>query len=117
MTNPIFQINAQTPNGPVVESMEVNLNGESYDSGKTLGFLVGFAEGIMTFVPGPIPINIANYAELTEYEQMRARELLVLLQSVHSGRSLSPVSGMAIKIKLELEKEIPQVLVYEFAEV
>ena len=117
MTNPIFQVYKEIPNGTIVESLEVDLNANNYEAGKALGFLVGFSEGILSFIGGGIPIQVTNYADLDEYERMRAREWLVVLQTTHIGRKRSPVSDMMIKVKLELEHTPPRVLVYEIAEV
>lgn len=117
MTNPVFQVYKEIPTGIIVEDLSVDLNASSYDAGKALGFLVGFCEGILSFIGGDIPIQVANYADLNEYERMRAREWLVVLQEHHVGRKRSPVSDMVIKIKLELNHEPPRVLVYEIADV
>lgn len=118
MTNPIFRVKktVPTPTGgeaEVVEEKEIDLSSNQYELGKSIGFLVGFCEGLLSFLPcESFPIDIANYDQLDEYEQMRSRELLVVAAANIDGSAVSDVSKQRIKLKLELDHTPPRVLVY-----
>lgn len=118
MTNPILRISYSfiAPTGQsanVLEEKEISLDLDQHTLGGKIGFMVGFAEGLLTFLPGhQIPIDISNYDELDDYEKMRAREMLVLTMNT-DGTKVSDITTMRIKVKAEINREYPRVLVYE----
>lgn len=86
---------------------------------RTISYLIGVCEGVFSCIDPvlqagcTLPIDIGNYDQLNEYEQMRAREILVLLSVHYDGRHISPVNQGRIKTKLELNRAQPRVLVYQ----
>lgn len=118
MTNPIFRVKKTLPapgggEVDVLEEKEIDLNCNQHELGVSLGFLVGYCEGMLSFLPHEtFPIDVANYDQLDEYEQMRVRELLVVLASINDGSKVSEVSQQRIKLKHELHHTPPRVLVY-----
>jgi len=121
MPNPILRISYSfiAPTGQsanVLEETEIPLDLDQNTLGNKIGFMVGFAEGLLTFLPDhQIPIDVSNYDELDDYEKMRAREMLVLLMGT-DGTKVSDVSAMRIKVKGEIHREFPRVLVYKLTE-
>ena len=117
MPHPLFQVK-KTVNDPegnpvlVVEQRPVVID-DVEDTTMGLGFLVGFCEGMLTFMPrDQFPIDVANYDSLDEYQQMRVRELLVILTTRFDGSVVSKVSNQRIKLKHEIQHNPPRVLVY-----
>lgn len=118
MPNPILRISYSfiAPTGQsanVLEETEIPLDLDQHSLGGKIGFMVGFAEGLLSFLSGhQIPIDISNYDELDDYEKMRAREMLVLIMGT-DGTKVSDVSRLRTKVKAEINREYPRVLVYE----
>lgn len=119
MTNPVLCIRKELPNGDTTnELITLDLDATMIESGKALGFVVGYAEGLLTFMPGQsIPVQVENYDELNEYEQMRVRESLVVLSTVYAGQTGTGVTNMRLKVKLELDKVPPEASIYAIGEV
>lgn len=117
MPQPLFQVKKTIidPEGnpvEIVEQLSIDLD-QKYDAGKSLGFLVGYCEGLLTFLPREqFPIDVANYVSLDDHQQMLVRELLVVLTTHYDGRVISNVSGCRIKLKHEINHNPPRVLVY-----
>lgn len=117
MTNLILRLYKEIPNvdEPAEERVEVNLRGSTHEIGKGLGYLVGYAEGMLTFLTEPgdyVPIEVENYDALDEYEKMRARELIVLMKNFYTGPDVEKLSPLNIHMKLELDGSPPRVLIY-----
>lgn len=119
MTNPVLCIRKLLPNGETTnELVTLNLDADLIDAGKMLGFVVGYAEGLLTFMPGEsIPVQVDNYGDLNAYEQMRVRESLVVMSTVYTGHQDSPNTNMRLKVKLELDKVPPEASIYAIGEV
>jgi hypothetical protein len=119
MTHPVLCIRKEVPGRDTTnEQMEMNLNADPIESANKLGFMVGYAEGLLTFMKGDtIPVHVENYDDLNEYEQMRAREHLAIMSTVYSGRRESPCTNMKLKVKLELDQHPPRALIYAIADI
>jgi hypothetical protein len=119
MTNPVLCIRKLLPNGETTnELITIDLNATLADSGKMLAFVVGYAEGLLTFMKGEsIPVQVANYGDLNDYEQMRVRESLVVMSTIYTGHQDSPNTNLRLKVKLQLDKVPPEASIYAIGEV
>lgn len=119
MTNPVLCIRKEVPGRDSHDELvEMDLNGNPVETANKLGFVVGFAEGLLSFMKGEtIPVHVENYDELDEHERMRAREYLAVLSTVYAGRRPSPNTSMKIKVKLELDQHPPRALIYAIADI
>lgn len=121
MTNPILRVGANIEypgivgkaKESIVQAHELPLDADHTTSMNTLAYLAGCAASMMTFVSQEIAVDVVNYDELTEYEKMHARELLVVLSTMYTGKGADHVFGMRIKVKLELELPSPRALIYD----
>lgn len=114
MTNPVLCIRKQLPDGKVTnELVTIDINSTVGECGKMLAFIVGFAEGLLTFMPGEsIPVQVANYEDLNAYEQMRVRESLVVMSTIYTGHQDSPNTNLRLKVKLQLDTVPPEASIY-----
>lgn len=121
MTNPILRVgeNIEFPGlvgrakESIIQVQEVPLDADHTTSMNTLAYLAGCAASMISFVAQEISVDVVNYGELTEYEKMRARELLVVLSTMYTGKEADQVFGIRIKVKLELELPSPRALIYD----
>lgn len=100
----------------IIQIQELPLDADHTSSMNALAYLAGCAASMMTFVQQEIAIDIVNYDDLSEYERMRARELLVVLSTMYTGKEADHVFGLRIKVKLELNLPSPRALIYDLKE-
>lgn len=119
MVNPILRINIELIPGHMAdESVELTYGTNLFELGKQLGYMVGYAEAIMSQIPtGTIPIVVDNYDKLDDYGRYMAKDALTKLRDHYNGKVSSGQTDLRLMVKLEAEHNPPRVLIYAIGEV
>jgi hypothetical protein len=118
MINPILRISIELVPGHMADESVELIGGNLFELGKQLGYMVGYAEGIMSHVPDRvIPIVVDNFDKLDDEGRFLAKDALTKLRNHYNGKVSSGLTDLRLMVKLEAEHNPPRVLIYAIGEV